>query len=717
MTDKKKMLITGVSGMLGNSLADSFKNRYRVVGIYNSHPVVIPDIRLYPCNLLAYEALKGIIHSETPDCIIHCASLTNIDESEENRDLTWQVNVVGTQNIVNILNGQDTKLIYISTDSVFDGQDGNYSEEDPVNPPNYYGITKYQGEIEVSKHPNHLIFRTNIFGWNILNKQSLGEWVVASLTAEKNINGFTDVIFSTIYTYELARIIEMSIRKDLTGTYNCGARDCTSKFEFALRLAKIFGLPADLIKPISVDDAGLKAIRAHNLSLDVKQIEKDLNVRMPTINYSIERFYRDYQNEVPNRINSYRKNDDTENQFIQYGKQWIDSHDIDEVLEVIQSNRITQGPKVVEFENAVSEICGAKYAVAVNSGTSALHIACRVVGLESGDEVITSPITFVASANCAVYCDAVPKFVDIDPLAYNLSTAELEKQISAKTRIVIAVHFAGQSCDMRKIKEIISKAEKKYGRKIYIIEDASHALGSSYEDIPVGCCRYSDMAILSFHPVKHITTGEGGMVLTNQERLHESLACLRSHGIRSYPQAMKYIDQAYDHSCGEKSKAINPWYYEQTDLGYNYRITDIQCGLGLSQLRRLFFFRKQRRKIINRYNQAFSGLENITVPYESPECDSNFHLYVLKIDFGKIGQSRRIVMEKLKALNIQTQVHYIPVHTQPYYQERFNYAWGDFPVAEQYYRECLSIPLYPAMTENDVERVIQGIISITGKKE
>ncbi len=370
---KKKILITGVSGMLGNSLADSFKNRYQVVGIYNSHPVVIPDIRLYPCNLLDYEALKGIIHSETPDCIIHCASLTNIDESEENRDLTWQVNVVGTQNIVNILNGQDTKLIYISTDSVFDGQDGNYSEKDPVNPPNYYGITKYQGEIEVSKHPNHLIFRTNIFGWNILNKQSLGEWVVANLAAEKNINGFTDVIFSTIYTYELARIIGMSIRKDLTGTYNCGVRDCTSKFEFALRLAKIFGLPADLIKPISVDDAGLKAIRAHNLSLDVKQIEKDLNVRMPTINYSIERFYRDYQNEVPNRINSYRKNDDTENQFIQYGKQWIDSHDIDEVLAVIQSNRITQGPKVVEFENAVSEICGAKYAVAVSNGTAALH--------------------------------------------------------------------------------------------------------------------------------------------------------------------------------------------------------------------------------------------------------------------------------------------------------------------------------------------------------
>ena len=400
--------------------------------------------------------------------------------------------------------------------------------------------------------------------------------------------------------------------------------------------------------------------------------------------------------------------------LIPYGRQSMDEKDVAAVCSVLRSDWLTQGPKVAEFESALCDETDADFAVCLNSGTSALHIACLAAGVGHGDEVVTSPITFVASANCAVYCGARPVFADIYSDTYNISPEEIEKKITSHTKAIIPVHFAGQSCDMDAIRQIVSAAENKYGHKIYVIEDACHALGSEYRNKKVGCCEYSDMSVFSFHPVKHITTGEGGMVVTNDEQLGDKIRMLRSHGITNDPEELKNIDLAFSthNSQFTIQKLKNPWYYEQVDLGFNYRITDIQCALGLSQLEKLGMFRKRRREIVNIYNKAFSSVKNIQPPFESTECDSNFHLYVLLFDFEKIDIERARFMLELRQKGIQTQVHYIPVHLQPFYRKHFGTNLGDCPNAEQYYKNCLSIPLYPAMTDDDVEKVITAITNI-----
>ena len=397
--------------------------------------------------------------------------------------------------------------------------------------------------------------------------------------------------------------------------------------------------------------------------------------------------------------------------MIRYGRQFVDEDDIQSIIDVLNSTNLTQGPKVAEFESALCDETDADFAVCLNSGTSALHISCLAAGVRNGDEVITSPITFVASANCAVYCGAKPVFADICCDTYNISPEEIEKKITSHTKAIIPVHFAGQSCDMDTIRQIVSAAEKKYGHKIYIIEDACHALGSLYKNKKVGSCVFSDMTVMSFHPVKHITTGEGGVVLTNDEGLLKKLRLSRSHGITSDPVEFVNRDLAFSfqNSKFKIQKLLNPWYYEQIALGYNYRITDIQCALGLSQLKKLALFCKRRREIVNQYNAAFKDLEFIQIPFEDSSCDSNFHLYVLLIDFEKIDIERARFMLELQQKGIQTQVHYIPVYLQPFYRKYFGTNPGDCSTAEKYYKKCLSIPLFPMLKDSEVEHIVKTI--------
>ncbi len=703
------MLITGVSGLLGNNLAYYFRDRYDILGLYNSHPVTFEGIDTEKCELLHPDNIKNIISRYNPEIIVHCASLTNIDECEGDKSTVNKINVLATGHIVEEVMDKDIRLIYISTDSVYEGIKGNYSEDANINPQNYYGLSKYEGELKVLKKENSLILRTNLFGWNIQDKESLGEWILGQLKAKQRIKGFKDACFSSIYTMELARVIHISIMRNLTGVYNCGAIDSCSKYEFCLKVANCFGLDRTLITPISIDDFDFKAKRGKNLTLNVDKLQKALDYRLPTVDHSIETFYRDYQCGLPEEIKKDQSGPQGESVNIPYGRHWICEEDIRSVVDTLRSERITQGPKIEEFERALTEYCGAKFAVAVNSGTSALHIACVASGAKDGDEVITSPITFVASANCAVYCGAKPVFADICLKTYNIAPEEIEKKITQRTKAIIPVHLAGQSCDMESIHRIVKKKEKEFNSKIFIIEDASHALGSIYKNRRVGSSVFSDMTVMSFHPVKHITTGEGGVILTNDEGLHEKLKIVRSHGITSDPGKFVYRDRAFQPSADSYQPLVNPWYYEQVDLGYNYRITDIQCALGLSQLKKLEKFSERRRKIVNRYNQCFSSIESIQIPFESRDCDSNFHLYVLLFDFEVIGIQRAQFMNELRGRGIQTQVHYIPIHIQPYFQKKFATKWGDCPNAEKYYQQCLSIPLFPAMTDSDVERVINEI--------
>jgi len=379
---------------------------------------------------------------------------------------------------------------------------------------------------------------------------------------------------------------------------------------------------------------------------------------------------------------------------IPYARQSVSGTDIEAVVEVLRSDWLTQGPAVERFERAVAEYCGARYAVAVNSGTSALHIACLAAGLGPGDTLWTSPNTFVASANCALYCGARVDFVDIDPGTYNLSVAILEAKLEkAKAKgdlpkVVIPVHFAGQSCDMARITEMAAR----YG--FTVIEDASHAIGGRYCGTSIGNCGFSDMTVFSFHPVKIVTTGEGGMVLTNQEDLYRKLVRLRSHGITRDPALME----------GENE---GPWYYQQIELGFNYRMTDLQAALGGNQLLRIDEFVERRHILAGRYGKFLRDLP-VTLPWQHLDCYSAYHLYVIRLKLDRIDKTRRRVFEELRETGIQVNVHYIPIHTQPYFR-KLGFQPGDFPEAERYYRDALTLPMYFALTDEDQDRVIKAL--------
>ena len=373
--------------------------------------------------------------------------------------------------------------------------------------------------------------------------------------------------------------------------------------------------------------------------------------------------------------------------YIPYSQQTIDNEDIRAVVEVLKSDWLTQGPKIKEFEDTLCKYTGAKYAVATSSGTAALHIACLAAGIKQEDEVITSPITFVASANCVLYCSGKPVFADIQEDTVNINPEEIRKKITAKTKAIIPVHFAGHPCDLEEI-NLIAKQHN-----LLVIEDASHALGAEYKSSKIGSCKYSDMTVFSFHPVKSITTGEGGAVLTNRKGLYEKLLMFRTHGITK-----------------EKTKLIQkdegPWYYEMQSLGFNYRITDFQCVLGISQLKKINSFIKRRREIVEIYNSELSKIDEIILPLEKPYAKSSLHIYYIRF---KNIQKRRIIFEKLQKTGIGVQVHYIPVHLQPYYK-KLGFKRGLYPKAERFYDREITIPLYPNMDNIDIEYVIDTLL-------
>jgi UDP-4-amino-4,6-dideoxy-N-acetyl-beta-L-altrosamine transaminase len=373
--------------------------------------------------------------------------------------------------------------------------------------------------------------------------------------------------------------------------------------------------------------------------------------------------------------------------FLPYGKQSLDDADVAAVLEALRSDWLTTGPCVEAFEKALAEYCGAKHAVAVCNGTAALHVAMLAAGIGPGDRVLTSTNTFLASANCAVFAGATADFADIDAGTYNVTAETLEHAWKPDVRAVIPVDFAGRACEMPAIAELARS------HNALVIEDASHAIGSECHGQRVGGHPWAGMTTFSFHPVKTITTGEGGAILTNNDDLAQRCRTFRNHGMR-------------------RVESAGPWYYEMAEVGYNYRITDLQCALGLSQLKKLNRFVARRKQIVDAYNAAFASLLHATTPY-APTSATAWHLYVLQIDFAALGKTRTQVMSELRKRGVGTQVHYIPVHLQPYYRDKYGYGPGKCLVAEAYYQRCLSLPLYPAMTDVDVERVIQAVKEVT----
>jgi UDP-4-amino-4,6-dideoxy-N-acetyl-beta-L-altrosamine transaminase len=383
--------------------------------------------------------------------------------------------------------------------------------------------------------------------------------------------------------------------------------------------------------------------------------------------------------------------------MIPYGKQAISQEDIDEVVSVLNSDFLTQGPKVPLFESTLAHYCQVEHAVAVNSATSALHLACLALDLGRGDILWTSPITFVASANCARYCDADVDFIDIDSQSYNLCPKALEqKLIEAKKKnrlpkVVIPVHLSGQSCDMQEIHRL----SKEYGFKV--IEDASHAIGGKYKGMPIGDCRYSDITVFSFHPVKIITTAEGGAAVTNDPILAEKMQRLRSHGITRDQNRMK-------------APSDGPWYYQQIELGFNYRMTELQAALGVSQFKRLDKFVAKRQTLAHRYQGLLQDMP-LQLPKQNTDCFSAWHLYVVLLDLDKISVDHRYIFETLRQHDIGVNLHYIPVYLQPYYQEQ-GFSQGYCPVAENYYQRAISIPLFPDLQPQQQEYIAQTLTKV-----
>lgn len=371
--------------------------------------------------------------------------------------------------------------------------------------------------------------------------------------------------------------------------------------------------------------------------------------------------------------------------MIPYGKQTIEQDDIQAVVDVLKSDFLTTGPKIAEFEQTVADYVGAKYAVAISNGTSALHAACFAAGIEPGDEVITTPLTFAASANCVLYCGGTPVFADVDPKTYNIDTEDIQRKITDRTKAIIAVHLAGQPCDM----DAIHSIAREHG--LIVIEDGAHALGSVYKGKKVGSM--SDMTTFSFHPVKPITTGEGGMIVTDNEDFYKKMILFRSHGITRDDSMMTRND--------------GPWFYQQFNLGYNYRITDIQCALGCSQMKKLDRFLARRKEIVARYNEAFADCDNIITPYQLSDTESGWHLYIVQVK----KCDRRQVFENMREKGIGVNVHYIPVYMHPYYQEH-GYENVHCANAEEIYSHIISLPLYPGLTSEQQDYVIDTLKSL-----
>ena len=385
--------------------------------------------------------------------------------------------------------------------------------------------------------------------------------------------------------------------------------------------------------------------------------------------------------------------------MIPYGRQDISESDIDAVVEVLRSDFLTQGPVVPRFENTIANYCGAEHAVASNNATSALHLACRALKLGPGDILWTTPITFVATANCALYCGAEVDFVDIDPKTFNLSIDALKTKLEGAAKqgrlpkIVIPVHLCGLPCDMK----AIGALAKQYG--FSVIEDASHAIGGRYQGEPIGNCRYSDITVFSFHPVKIITTGEGGVSVTNDDGLAQKMTLLCSHGITRDPSLMTH-------------EPDGAWYYQQVELGYNYRMTDIQAALGLSQMSRLDEFVEWRHEIANRYDERFKDLP-VTPQYRLAHYYSGMHLYVIRVATDKVNKSHKQIFTELREAGIGVNLHYIPVHTQPWYQA-MGFKQGDYPEAEKYYAQAISLPMFPGLTDQQFETVVNALRTCLG---
>lgn len=634
-----------------------------------------------------------------PQVVIHTAAWVDVDGCQVNPTKAKESNETLTKLVVSA-SPKKAKIVYISTEQVFPGNKACAKESDPTRPINVYGRTKLAGEqiVQESGRP-HLIVRTNFFGWSSGRKKTFGEWLIQSLREKQPIRLFTDFYFTPLYAGLMADRLEHLLKKDAQGVVHLGGRNRVSKYEFGKKLARMSSLPFFSVKASRMNAVATLAPRPKDISLNSDRAEVMLGTQAPTLEKSLQLFLRDEKAFKTATLMKRRRI----SQSIPYARQSIDASDIRAVARVLKSDFLTQGPEIEAFEQEFANFCGAKYAVACSSATAGLHLSAMVLGIRPGDLWWTSPNTFCATADAALRCGAEVDFVDIEWGTYNMNIHLLEEMLKKASRrgklpkVVAPVHFAGNPVDMR----VLDKLRKKYGFKV--VEDAAHATGATFRGEKVGSCRWSDLCIFSFHAVKIITTGEGGMVTTNSRELYEKLLRLRTHGItretQVRPQSMRH-----------------PWYYEKLELGNHYRMTDIQAALGRSQLKRISQFQKKRRQIAKTYNLQLKSTPLI-LPSSTTGANSSWHLYVATIPQSQTMEERDTLIQGLHASGIKANLHYLPVQNFRYYQERLinrrgpKRGFSPCPVAEEYSHRAISLPIYPDLSTKSHKHVIEALQS------
>ncbi|EQC43369.1 UDP-4-amino-4,6-dideoxy-N-acetyl-beta-L-altrosamine transaminase [Bacteriovorax sp. Seq25_V] len=699
---KKKVLITGGSGLLGINLAYFMKDIWDISLFCKSKLVELDGVSCTHLNLSDEMKVYREIEKFSPDIIIHTAGLTNVEYCEKNYFQAYESNVLASRYIAKASKLVNAKLVHISTDH-FCSQASLLSDENQIDIPiNNYAKTKLDAEFEVKRSASDpLIVRTNFYGWGHKYRKSFSDVIINSLRKKKTITLFDDVYYTPIYVEDLIKKINLLVERNAEGIFNIVGPEKVSKYEFGLKVAKAFDLNVSLINKGSIKDIGNLVNRPLNMSLSNEKAISLLNTKFLTIEESLELMKQAEFVGVHTKFLS--SVSIKEEKQIHYGKQFIDESDINSVIKTLNGNFLTQGPKVQEFEDVIAKFVGAKYAVAVSNWTCGLHIACLAAGVLPGDSVITSPLSFVASSNCAVYSGAIPAFADINIETLNLDPIEVERKCKelGNVKAIIPVHFAGHPCDMQELKKVADK----YGA--VIIEDAAHALGGNYlEGGKIGSCSNSLMCGFSFHPVKNIATGEGSIITTNSTEVYKQLLRLRSHGIIKGNDPFKNDELAYTDG------SQNSWYYEMQQIGYNYRITDIQCSLGISQMNKLEGFLSRRIEVAKRYDKAFSSLKHFKLVQNKTRDISGNHLYVAMINYEKLGKSRAQVFKELSSAGVSPHVHYIPIPLQPYYAETFKIPLKDYSNSLIYYNQAITLPLFPSITDEEVDLIISQIVKV-----
>ena len=682
-----RVLITGGSGRLARNWVPVIAQDYEVTVVSRRLTESNLPVNHAAVDFGDIKAVTRLLLDVNPEVVIHAAGLTNVDACQANPQLAYDANVTTAVNVAEASAFLDIALVHISTDHVFSDGTGWFTEMDKPHPLNVYAETKALADTRVLDcHPGALILRTNFFGHDAPERESMSSWILSKLCAGEPVNLFSDVFFTPVLASNLARDAMELVAQGASGIFNIASKDRVSKYEFGLLLCEEFGLDKGLVASESIDNRSDLVVRPRDMSLSGLKSELRLGRSCKTVSEHI-RDLRIEENLGVGRL--------TVKNRTPYGRHQIGEMDVAAVSVQMRVGSLTQGEKITEFERAVADRTHAEYAVAVSSGTAGLHLAALAADLRVGSRLVTSAVSFVASANAARFVGAEVDFADIDLKTLNMTPETLNATLGmngSQLDAVVAVHMAGLSADMQGIRAIASESGAA------VIEDAAHALGGrDANGNPIGSCSYSDMTVFSLHPVKSIAAGEGGVVTTNSRDLYRRLLRLRSHGINKQLDTMT---AANDPITGDE---ITPWRYEMLELGFNYRITDLQAALALSQLNRLNDFMCRRRELAHLYDSEFEDHDLVRPYHQEWRSLSSHHLYIVDIGFDQISLSRGELMHSLNEEGFVTQVHYLPIPAHPYYREA-GHGLDELPNSIAYYKGALSIPLFVDLTSDEARR-------------